>query len=81
MLMLDFNLSAANAFKRGFAKGFAAPVLLYGSFDASAAVPHVDPVAPTRLQGKKTSVWQAVGADFATAIATYEKQAAIAATR
>lgn len=74
MLMLDFSSTRLKAFRRGFAKGLAAPVMLYSDFDAPTSFPDVNIVSPARLHEGRMNVWETIGADFKAAITQYEQK-------
>lgn len=74
MLMLDFSSTPLKAFRRGFAKGMAAPVMLYSNFDAPTSIPDVKAVAAVRLRGSRLSVWETIGEDFKVAVSKYEQK-------
>lgn len=79
MLMLDFDSSPFKAFTRGFAKGFSAPVMLYGRFEAPIALPKIPLVEVTSLRGTELSDWEKIGADIRSAVQKYEQEAAASA--
>jgi hypothetical protein len=67
--VLDFGATPGAAFRRGLAKGLAAPFALYGSFKSSVVLPPVAIVRPARIG----SVWEAAGADLRAAMAKHER--------
>lgn len=72
MILIDFNGSPAQAFRRGFLKGLAAPVMLFsaGNFPAPRAAAPL--TVPARSDAEALAGdWQRVGDDLRRALARH----------
>lgn len=65
MVIIDFSDTKKQAFIRGFSKGMAAPVMLFGSFDAP-ALPEVKQVTVPSISDEQAlnNDWNKIGTDF-----------------
>jgi hypothetical protein len=65
MVIIDFANTKKQAFISGFAKGLAAPFMLFGSFKAPALTPVADVDLSTHIaQNPIENDWRAIGKDF-----------------
>lgn len=72
MVIIDFADTSKQAFVRGFRKGMAAPVMLFGSFEAP-PLPEVKQVTVPSISDEQSlnSDWNKIGADFNNVIEKY----------
>ena len=72
--IIDFNTTSRQAFKHGFIKGLAAPVMLFGNF----AAPTLPIIPAIQLDFNQQNAfdkdWQEIGKDFRKVIANYESE-------
>lgn len=75
MVVIDFKDTKKQAFIKGFYKGIAAPLMLFGSFTAP-PLPEVKPIIPPH-QGDEQALngdWKTIGLDFNNAITKYGQE-------
>ena len=72
MLLIDFKLPPKQSFKKGFLKGMAAPVVMFGNFSVQ-RVPSVQLVKSGAVNSNQamSANWKAVNSDLSTAIVEY----------
>jgi hypothetical protein len=78
MMRFNFTDTAKEAAMRGFFKGFAAPLMLFGSFDsrhAIASIPAVAPVVPASHGGGLAGDWARIGLDMQAVLQAHEQVA------
>jgi hypothetical protein len=68
MILIDFYASPAKSFLHGFMKGLAAPLVLFGRFQAP-ELPEVMTVSATASVNGMSRDWISVSHDLSTAIA------------
>ncbi len=75
MVVLDFSDTRKQAFVRGFSKGMAAPMMLFGQFTVP-PLPEVKQIIPPSISDEQAleNDWKAIGADFNNVIAKYGKE-------
>lgn len=78
MELLNFSDTSKQAFIKGFWKGLAAPVMIFGNFEA----PKRREIKPISLNFKTDAEaladdWKRIGMDFNKSIETYDKKASI----
>jgi hypothetical protein len=75
-VILDFDQSKRSAFLRGFAKGLAAPVVLFSTHtlpQLAPVAPIVPPSHPGGDAGAMSSDWARVGSSLRAAVACHVK--------
>jgi hypothetical protein len=74
MVIIDFSETERQAFLRGFEKGLAAPVMLFGHFQAPtvATIPQIT-VQPIEAGEAIENDWKVIGADLRNVIERYGK--------
>lgn len=72
MLIIDFTSSRKKAFRHGFVKGMAAPLMVFGSFSAP-ALPQIEPVRVPNTSPRESMRhdWEMVGRDLRKAMLDY----------
>lgn len=72
MVIIDFSETKKQAFVRGFQKGLAAPVMLFGDFKAP-QTPEVKQITVPSISDKESlnSDWEKIGGDFNRVISRY----------
>lgn len=75
MVIIDFKNTKKQAFARGFAKGMAAPLMLFGEF-AAPPLPEINQINPPQLSDAQAleGDWKAIGMDFNNVIARHGKE-------
>ncbi|MBI3350476.1 MAG: hypothetical protein HY020_25175 [Burkholderiales bacterium] len=79
IVLVDFNETSRQAFKRGVAKGMAAPLMLFASNQAHVDTLHavkIPQVSPVRVPGALTALtdMERLGMDFNAALGKHEKE-------
>jgi hypothetical protein len=75
MVIINFSNTKREAFLRGFEKGLAAPVMLFGHFQA----PNLDPIPQVTIQSIEIGEamendWKAIGTDLRNVIERHGKE-------
>ena len=75
MVIIDFSNSSKQAFKHGFLKGLAAPVMLFGNFNAPPLLEIKQISFPNITDDQAlNNDWLAIGSDFNNVITRYGKE-------
>ncbi len=75
MVIIDFSKTSKQAFINGFSKGLAAPVMLFGSFDAPPLVEIKQIYAqPISDENALQSDWYKIGTDINNVISRYDSK-------
>ena len=72
MIIINFSDTSKQAFTKGFSKGIAAPLMLFGHFSPP-NLPEVKQISPPSISDKQAlnNDWLTIGADFNNVIASY----------
>ncbi|MCE4554742.1 hypothetical protein [Pelomonas cellulosilytica] len=86
VVLVDFNETSRQAFKRGVAKGMAAPLMLFASNQAHVDTQHavkIPQVSPVRVPGALTALtdMERLGMDFNAALGKHEEEIGESTTR